>query len=578
MPALPAVHTLPVHLPDLRGIISMHPAPAGEPGSAVWAAALVAGRSRPIRADGVELIGEFESSGYREPPALVRRADGQVVRLHQLLFEIAQRLDGRLPLPCLAAAIARRTGVELTADQVGYLVDTKLAPLGVSTYCDGSPPDVAKADPFLRLRFRMGVIPERASSFIGGMFAWLHHPVVTFLGVLAAVTSEGWLLTFQNVPAAVGEALTMPAGMLLVFGLAVASTAFHEVGHASACRYCGVRPGKMGCGIYVVWPVFYTDITDSYRLGRGGRLRTDLGGIYFNGLFIAALVVAYHLTGFAPFAVTVIAINLEIIQQLLPSFRFDAYYIVSDLVGIPDLFRYIVPMAKRVMFLRPADERLKALKHWPKVIIGIWVYGIIPVGLFEIGMLIWRLPRYITIGEQTARALLLAVQAAVQTGNLTALASAALQMVFAILPVAGITLLLLRTLIGTVRFAARRLNGGKAGTPAAVAGTAAAASAVGGAEARAAGARAAHSSVPARVTGSAGRGRHAADRSRGTRRRNGLGRHSLNGHEPLTTGAPRRTGAPRGAGAPRRTGATRGAGARVREQDRRVPVAAAGWP
>lgn len=535
----------------------MHSASAGEPGATAWAAALVAGRSRPVRADGVELIGEFESSGYREPPALIRRADGQVVRLHQLLFEIAQRLDGRLPLPCLAAAIARRTGVELSAEQVGYLVDNKLAPLGVSTYCDGSPPDVVKADPFLRLRLRIGVIPERASSFIGGMFAWLHHPVVTFLGVLAAVISEGWLLTFQDVPAAVGQVLTMPSGMLLVFGLAVASTGFHEVGHASACRYCGVRPGKMGCGIYVVWPVFYTDITDSYRLGRGGRLRTDLGGIYFNGLFIAALVVGYRLTGFAPFAVTVIAINLEIVQQLLPSFRFDAYYIVSDLVGIPDLFRYIVPMAKRAMLMRPADERLKSLKRWPKVIIAIWVYGIIPVGLAEIGMLIWRLPRYIVIGEQTARALLLAAKAAAETGNLIALTSAALQMVFAILPVAGITVLLVRTLIGTVRFAARRLNRGKAGASAAAPAAAASAAADG---ARAAGARTAHSSIPARVTGSGGRGRHAAHRSRGARRENGLGRHSPNGHQPLTTGSSRR------------------AAARVREEDRRVPAAAAGWP
>ena len=34
----------------------------------------------------------------------------------------------------------------------------------------------------------------------------------------------------------------------------------------------------MGAGLYLVWPAFYTDVTDSYRLGRAGRLRTDLGG------------------------------------------------------------------------------------------------------------------------------------------------------------------------------------------------------------------------------------------------------------------------------------------------------------
>ena len=40
----------------------------------------------------------------------------------------------------------------------------------------------------------------------------------------------------------------------------------------------------MGAGLYLVWPAFYTDVTDSYRLGRGGRLRTDLGGLYFNAI------------------------------------------------------------------------------------------------------------------------------------------------------------------------------------------------------------------------------------------------------------------------------------------------------
>ena len=37
-------------------------------------------------------------------------------------------------------------------------------------------------------------------------------------------------------------------------------------------------------GIYIVWPAFYTDVTDAYRLPRRARLRIDLGGIYFNAV------------------------------------------------------------------------------------------------------------------------------------------------------------------------------------------------------------------------------------------------------------------------------------------------------
>ena len=63
----------------------------------------------------------------------------------------------------------------------------------------------------------------------------------------------------------------------------------HETGHAAACAYGGGRPGAIGFGVYLLFPAFYTDVTDSYRLSRGGRLRTDLGGLYFNVLCLIAL-------------------------------------------------------------------------------------------------------------------------------------------------------------------------------------------------------------------------------------------------------------------------------------------------
>ena len=43
-------------------------------------------------------------------------------------------------------------------------------------------------------------------------------------------------------------------------------------------------------------PAFYTDVTDNYRLGRWARVRTDLGGFYFNLIFNLALMGVYLLT------------------------------------------------------------------------------------------------------------------------------------------------------------------------------------------------------------------------------------------------------------------------------------------
>jgi putative peptide zinc metalloprotease protein len=72
----------------------------------------------------------------------------------------------------------------------------------------------------------------------------------------------------------------------------------------------------VGVGVYIVWPAFYTDITDSYRLDKKGRLRTDLGGMYFNAIFALAVGGLYAVTRFEPLLLIVIQ-TFAIIQNCL---------------------------------------------------------------------------------------------------------------------------------------------------------------------------------------------------------------------------------------------------------------------
>src|SRR5215207_10236910 len=83
------------------------------------------------RADGIELIGEYEDSGFKEPPLLARRADGQVVQLTELLYEVAKASDGRRDVHDIAAVVGERTGRSVNADNVTVLAQKQLRPLGV---------------------------------------------------------------------------------------------------------------------------------------------------------------------------------------------------------------------------------------------------------------------------------------------------------------------------------------------------------------------------------------------------------------------------------------------------------------
>ena len=114
--------------------------------------------------------------------------------------------------------------------------------------------------------------------------------------MVSVAAVDWWLLATHQLAVGLDQLLRDPATLLIVFVLSVASAAFHECGHATACRYGGARPGKIGAGIYLVWPSFFTNVTDSYRLSRAARLRTDLGGLYFNLIFILGMAVLYEAT------------------------------------------------------------------------------------------------------------------------------------------------------------------------------------------------------------------------------------------------------------------------------------------
>src|SRR5688572_28415080 len=89
------------------------------------------------RADGIELIGEFEDSGYKEPPHIARRSDGQVVQLSELLYAVADASDGNRDVTEIAAVASERAGKTVSPDNVRYLADEKLRPLGVLALADG---------------------------------------------------------------------------------------------------------------------------------------------------------------------------------------------------------------------------------------------------------------------------------------------------------------------------------------------------------------------------------------------------------------------------------------------------------
>jgi putative peptide zinc metalloprotease protein len=306
----------------------------------------------PRLAPGVELLGEFKDSGYSQPPSLVRRGDGQVIQMSRLLYLVARRIDGARGPAAIASLVSTDLGRPLTGEQVSFLLTAKLLPLGVLAD-PGAPAAPPKASQLLTLRARATLLPEGAANAVGTVLSPLYRWPVVITVVATVAAMDFWLLSAHGLGAGFGQVLRDPADLLIIAGLMTASAVFHECGHATACRYGGGRPGRIGVGLYLVWPSFFTNVTDSYRLGRAGRLRTDLGGLYFNLIFVVAMAALYEATSAEILLVVAALTHVEMLEQLLPFVRFDGYFILGDLIGVPDLFT-------RTAGLRPRTRNLAA--------------------------------------------------------------------------------------------------------------------------------------------------------------------------------------------------------------------------
>jgi putative peptide zinc metalloprotease protein len=347
----------------------------------------------PEPAAGVELFGETPGSGYREPPSLVRRSDGQTIQLTPLLYEVLRAVDGHRDHDEIAAVVSERVGRTASATDVRFLIEAKLRPLGLLRNPDGSDPELKKANPLLALRCRFVITDPDLTRRITRPFAALFRPSLVLFFVAAFAWITWWTFFEQGLISGFHQALYEPHLLLLVFGLTLVSAGFHEFGHAAACRYGGATPGAMGFGLYLIWPAFYTDVTDSYRLGRAGRLRVDLGGLYFNAVFAVGTFAVWTWLRADALLLLIFAQVLQMSRQLAPLVRFDGYHILSDLIGVPDLFAHMKPTLLGLLPSRWRGGQHQALKPWARVAVTAWVLIVLPLLLVMLGTIVVILPR-----------------------------------------------------------------------------------------------------------------------------------------------------------------------------------------
>ena len=203
--------------------------------------------------------------------------------------------------------------------------------------------------------------------------------------------------------------------MIVVF---VVTKAIHELGHGVILKRFGGQVPEFGIMLLVLFPAPYVDATSAWALeNKWKRIAVGSGGMLFE-LFIAGCAALVWLSLPGDSLTSQIAYNTMVIASIStllfnanPLMRFDGYYILSDLIEIPnlmnrsqDLLKYLF---KRYPFgLKEADPPTTNRTEW-------WI-----LFTYGIGALAYRIFLFLSItlyvmGKLFAIGLLLAIWTAV---------------------------------------------------------------------------------------------------------------------------------------------------------------------
>ena len=394
---------------------------------------------RPKLAEGVKLAGQMQESAFKEPPWLIEREGSGYVQVTDVLYAIAERCDGEHTIEEIAKEVTEKTGETLGAESVQRLVVGQLIARGLVETADGKSMDVPQARSLLAINFRMKMLSPRLIDPVTAVLKVLFWPPVLLPVLGFVVLGQAWLYYVHGIAGGLREALYAPALMVPLLGAIVLGAAFHEFGHASALRYGGGRVKGMGAGLYLAYPAFYTDVSDNYRLKRWGRVRTDLGGVYFNLVMVGALLGAYAATRAEILLLVVLLINFEIVHQLLPFVRLDGYWLLADVTGVPDFFSQMGAFWRSVLPVKEtAGRKLPELKWWGKVVFLAYTALAVPVLALLLFLMVRSVPRVLGTAWDSAAKQLEGMRAAQAAGDGLGVVGGVGQLALLALPVVGL--------------------------------------------------------------------------------------------------------------------------------------------
>lgn len=302
------------------------------------------------------------------------------------LLDLLRMFDGRRNVAEVFEAYDKLNPGKFSLQKLEQLVQSFLLPksLLVDLTTPAVPPEIS-ATPTSYIYGKVRLIPQEIVYPVAKLFGWAFDKRVLMLWlaifVLTHVMFYLWILPAHRMHLNDFTGSTFSAVMLL----SLLGAFVHETGHASALVSNGCTQTEIGFGLYIYYPVLYTDVSEAWKLSRHRRALIDVGGVYFQSVFQLLLLGLFFINGSPVFLYFFLFNDLIMFRTMNPFLRMDGYWLVADLFGIFNLREQSTKLIQHYVLklfgsARATQTPLQKLQ--PRTRVALAVYSLLSVTFF----------------------------------------------------------------------------------------------------------------------------------------------------------------------------------------------------
>ena len=226
------------------------------------------------------------------------------------------------------------------------------------------------------LRFP-GFDPERLLNFLYPKIKWCFS--AWFTAIVFAVCLAASILVLSNLGVFYSKLPDFQSffafeNLIFMGAIMIFTKTIHEFGHGLMCKHYGGECHEIGFMFLVLTPAMYCNTSDSWILpNRWHRIAIGAAGMYIEIFMAAICTFIWWYTN--PGWVHYLALNImflssvsTIVFNVNPLLRYDGYYMLSDLLEIPNLAQkskmaLLSKLRVWCLGMKPVNSRLLPTRH-----------------------------------------------------------------------------------------------------------------------------------------------------------------------------------------------------------------------